>query len=77
MDVTRRLEEIDNWEKLQLRGQDAGPRPEPLELGDKILKTSKPASKSIFWTKGIRVDRDGTRSGQGFFNIEMAFLELL
>ena len=77
MDVTQRLEEIDSWNKRHATGLEVGVQPKPLELGQEIEKTSKPPSKSIYWTKGIRVDKDGTRIGQGFFNIELAFLDMI
>jgi len=76
-DVRQRNEEIDLWKKLEAQGLAERTCPAALELGEIIEKTTKPPSKSIYWTKGIRVERDGTRIGQGFFNLEFAFLSLL
>ena len=45
-----------------------------MALGEPIEITTKPPAKSIYWTKGIKVQNDGSRGGQGFFNVEMAFL---
>jgi hypothetical protein len=50
------------------------PCPEPLAIGDRIERTTKPPSKSIYWTKGVAVGEGGRRYGRGFFNVEMAFL---
>ncbi len=51
--------------------------PEKLNVGDKIQKTFKPKSQSIFWTKGIIVHKDGSLEGQGLFNLEMILFQKL
>ena len=76
-DIRQRNEEIETWEKLNLSGLAADPSPEPLRLGEMIEITTKPPSKSIYWTKGIKVEQDGRKAGQGFFNLEMAFFDMV
>ena len=76
-DVRRRSREIELWHKLEVQGLAEEPCPKELNLGEMIEVTTKPPAKSIYWTKGIRVEKDGTRIGQGFFNLEMAFLSSL
>ncbi|MEA1996242.1 MAG: sodium:solute symporter family protein [Gemmatimonadota bacterium] len=76
-DIWRRNKEIETWKELSSAGLAREPAPESLRLGDMIEVTTKPPSKSIYWTKGIKVTGDGSRTGQGFFNIEMAFLNML
>ena len=74
IDVWHRQQEITEWKELNAAGLAETPEPKPLALGEPIEITTKPPAKSIYWTKGIKVQNDGSRSGQGFFNIEMAFL---
>ena len=76
-DVKRRSREIELWQKFEVQGLAEEPCPKKLNLGAMIEVTTKPPPKSIYWTKGIRVEKDGTRIGQGFFNLEMAFLNSL
>jgi len=76
-DVKRRSREIELWQKFEVQGLAEEPCPKELNLGAMIEVTTKPPPKSIYWTKGIRVEKDGTRIGQGFFNLEMAFLNSL
>ncbi|MBN2289147.1 MAG: sodium:solute symporter family protein [Candidatus Glassbacteria bacterium] len=76
-DIQRRNREIELWEKLEAQGLAETPRPADLEIGQMIEITTKPPAKSIYWTKGIKVDSQGNRSGQGFFNLEMIFLDRL
>ncbi len=74
-DVLKRDETIAAWERLNAGGMATTPMPAALVLGDEMEVTSKPPAKSIYWTKGVAVDKDGTRYGRGFFNVEMAFLD--
>ncbi len=76
-DVWKREEEITAWKKLAARGMVTAAAPAPLAVGDEMEITTKPPAKSIYWTKGVAVDGDGTRYGRGFFNIEMALLDKL
>ncbi|MFC1614329.1 sodium:solute symporter [Gemmatimonadota bacterium] len=76
-DVRQRKEEIRLWKELDNQGLAEGLCPAELKRGEMIEKTTKPPAKSIYWTKGIRVDKNGARHGQGFFNLEMAFLSWL
>ncbi len=74
-DILKRDEAIAAWKKLDAQGVATTPMPASLALGDELEITSKPPAKSIYWTKGVAVDKDGTRYGRGFFNVEMAFLD--
>jgi solute:Na+ symporter, SSS family len=76
-DVSRRKDEIKLWKELDNRGLAESSCPVELKRGEMIEKTTKPPAKSIYWTKGIRMDKDGARYGHGFFNLEMAFLSWL
>jgi len=75
-DVWERDRRIEAWDRLDQAGLAQDTRPQKLAVGDMLEITSKPPTKPIYWTKGISLRGDGTRAGQGFFNIEMAFLEL-
>ncbi len=75
-DVWKRQQQIEKYRAQLASGlTPEGAEPQPLALGDRITITSKPPSKSVYWTKGIGVDEKGQRYGQGFFNLEMAVLE--
>jgi len=76
-DVWRRNKEIEKWKELSTAGLATTAEPQPLTMGEMIEITIKPPSTAIYWTKGIKVSGDGTRTGQGFFNIEMAFLSMV
>ncbi len=76
-DVIDRDNEINNWLNLTDEQKLIIPKQEKLNIGDKIQKTFKPKSKSIFWTKGIIVHKDGTLEGQGLFNLEMILFQKL
>ena len=73
-DVWSRQQQIEQWKELDAAGLAETPQPKPLALGEPIEITTKPPAKSIYWTKGIKAQNGGSRSGQGFFNVEMAFL---
>lgn len=74
-DVWNRQQEIEHWRERAGKGLVAeGTEPRPLALGETIEITTKPPAKSIYWTKGIGLDSEGRRLGQGFFNLEMAVL---
>ncbi|OGG03029.1 MAG: hypothetical protein A3F83_05580 [Candidatus Glassbacteria bacterium RIFCSPLOWO2_12_FULL_58_11] len=75
-DIWNRNREIEKWNQLDAAGLAKTPALRPLNLGEEIEITTKPPSKPIYWTKGIKVLPDGSRSGQGFFNFEMAFLDM-
>ncbi|MFC1544829.1 sodium:solute symporter [Gemmatimonadota bacterium] len=73
-DVWNRNRSLEAWSKLDALGMAETPRPEPLDIGDRMEITTKPPAKSIYWTKGVATGADGVRYGRGFFNVEMAFL---
>ena len=70
-DVIERENEITRWESLPEEQRQVTLKPAVVQVGDQIQKTVKPKGQSIFWTKGITVHMDGTREGEGLFNLEM------
>lgn len=74
-DVQRRADEIARWEKLNLVGQAAGPRPQALSVGQEFEQRYEFAKQSIFWTQGIKTDQQGRLYGKGRFSIELWILE--
>jgi len=54
---------------------DVEERPADLKLGDTYSRTYTQASKSIFWTKGIKVNGDGRKQGSGMLSLELVLLD--
>jgi len=77
MDVTARAKEIERWERMSAIGKAEGPRPDSLQEGETFEKTYQLPSKAIFWTKGIKLDSDGTRYGSGTLSLELVLLDTL
>ena len=75
LDVSRRAEEIKQWDKLDQIGQAQGQRPMPLNAGDSFEQTYTFSKKSIFWAQGIKADGNGDLYGKGRFSIELWILE--
>ncbi|MCL5019708.1 MAG: sodium:solute symporter family protein [Patescibacteria group bacterium] len=75
--VVERDREIEKWNTLSGEQKLLAPQPEKIKIGDKIQKTIKPKGASIFWTKGIKINKDGTLEGDGFFNLEMILYQKL
>jgi SSS family solute:Na+ symporter len=76
-DIVERDIEIEKWNKLSEEQKSIAPSPEKIKVGDKIQKTVKPKGASIFWTKGIKVNKDGSLQGEGLFNLEMILFQKL
>jgi len=76
-DIVEREDAIQRWMNLPEKERLVIPKPEEINVGDKIQKTFKPKSASIFWTKGINVHPDGSLEGQGLFNLEMILFQKL
>lgn len=76
-DIIERDDEIQRWMNLPEEERLVISKPEEIDIGDKIQKTFKPKSASIFWTKGINVHADGSLEGQGLFNLEMILFQKL
>ncbi len=54
---------------------DVEERPADLKLGDTYSRTYTQASKSIFWTKGIKVNGEGQKQGSGMLSLELVLLD--
>ena len=77
MDVKDREKEIAIWDKDNIMGMAVGLRPEPLEVGQVFEKTFILEQRSIFWTSGIKPDKDGNLVGNGNLNLELLALDKL
>ena len=51
--------------------------PETLKIGQTYAKTYVLPSKSVFWTKGIKVDPEGDKYGSGMLSLELVLLDKL
>jgi len=76
-DVEMRMAEINNWDKLDEAGQAPGPKPKPINEGEKFVKVDRLPQKAIFWTQGIKVGDDGHKYGKGMLNLELIFVDKL
>jgi SSS family solute:Na+ symporter len=75
MDVTQRQKEIDVWDSLNAKNKAEAARPQSLRIGDSFEKKHIVPGQGIFWTKGIRTDLNGSRSGRGDLNVELFLLD--
>jgi Na+/proline symporter len=76
-DVQKRADQIAQWDRLKLIGKAQGQRPEQLEIGRQFEQTYTFPKRSIFWTQGIKADRQGRLYGSGRFSIELWIVEKL
>ena len=72
LDVARRMEQIERWEREYEPGKNDPGKPADLRLGEMMEVRVKPPGKAIYWTMGVR--QEGVRKGLGFFNWEMVLL---
>lgn len=77
MDVVARQQEIERWDALHEKEQTTTLRPEPLQEGQAFEKTYQLPSRSIFWTKGIKLDKSGRPCGSGMLSLELVLLDRL
>ena len=70
IDVEERAAAIREWNVSK-----AGEKPEEINLGDKYKRTYTQPSRSIFWTKGIKVDAGGQKHGCGMLSLELVLLD--
>jgi SSS family solute:Na+ symporter len=54
-----------------------GEKPEALKVGDTYSRAYTQASRSVFWTKGIKVNGDGGKQGSGMLSLELVLLDRL
>ncbi|HBG28549.1 MAG: hypothetical protein A2Y10_19900 [Planctomycetes bacterium GWF2_41_51] len=74
MDVEKRNNQIQAWDRLNQFGKAQGARPVPITIGQKITVTFQPPKKSIFWSKGIK-ESNGSISGNGLLYVEMVAID--
>ncbi len=77
MDVDERNAEIAKWDQLNLAGKTNLPRPLPIQVGERFTKTDVLPEKSIFWTQGIKMDKEGRKFGSGTLNLELILFDKL
>ncbi len=77
IDIQERQAEIEEWNELKAAGQEADPRPETLEIGQKFTKEYLLPAKTIFWTKGIRPNEQGQMQGYGMLNLWLLLYDKL
>ena len=77
MDVNTREKEIEKWDKLNTMGKATGSRPLPIKAGDQFTKTERLPEKAIFWTQGIKVEKDGKMRGNGLLSFDLILIDKL
>jgi len=70
MDVEQRAAAIRKWDASH-----AGRKPAELHVGETFTRTYTQPSRSIFWTKGVKVDGNGRRHGGGMLSLELVLLD--
>ncbi|MHC4231640.1 MAG: sodium:solute symporter family protein [Planctomycetota bacterium] len=75
-DVQQRQKLIAHWDMLNEAGKASQDRPLPLREGDAFEQTFQPPAKAVFWTSGIKEDRDGKAYGAGLFRTELYLMQL-
>lgn len=75
IDVSQREKEMAAWDSLSAANKAEGARPQPLRAGDSFEKKQIVPGQGIFWTRGIRTDLSGSRSGRGDLNVELFLLD--
>ena len=76
-DVVERSQEIDAWKALPPDQQQHTPRPETLRVGDSFVKTTPIPRRGIFWSQGVKADRNGRLTGSGYLYLELLALDKL
>lgn len=77
MDVRERNRQIETWQALAAQEREQTRQPVPLEAGQAFEKTHQHPSRSVFWTKGIKRDRQGQAYGSGMLSLELVALDRL
>jgi len=75
IDVENRNRQIDAWSSRE-QGLETN-KPEPLSLGDTLLRTHVVPSRGIFWSKGLKLDEEGNTYGGGYLYLEMVLLKVI
>ena len=77
IDVETRNTEIAKWDALNASGQASGPRPEPIEIGQKFTKKYQLPPASIFWTQSVKKNAKDVLEGHGQLNIMLFVIDRL
>jgi SSS family solute:Na+ symporter len=77
MDVLARERQIERWQALSAADQELTEKPVALEARQPFEKTYQHPSRSIFWTKGIKLDPEGKAYGSGMLSLELIVLDRL
>jgi SSS family solute:Na+ symporter len=75
IDVQKRQRELSDWDQLNERGLTQESRPQPLVAGESFQSTFKTPKKSIFWTKGLKIDSHNRVCGSGMLSLELVILD--
>ena len=70
MDAEASADAIAKWNVSKV-----GEKPEALTVGDTYTRAYTQASRSIFWTQGIKVNGDGRKQGSGLLSLELVLLD--
>ena len=76
-DVEMREKEILKWNELNEKGLAQTAEPQPLKVGEKFVKIDRLPKKAIFWTQGIKYDKDGQKYGAGMISLELILVDKL
>jgi len=77
VDVVEREKEIQIWDQLNKIGKAKNGQPQPLVVGDKFSKKYNTPQKSIFWTQGLKVEKNGQVKGSGMLTLELVIVDFL
>ncbi len=72
MDVDQRNEAMVAWQE-----HPSGDKPEVMHPGDEYTQSYTQPSRSIFWTKGIKINDAGRKYGDGMLTLELVLLDKL
>lgn len=75
MDVDARENEITAWQKLRADDKSQKVKPAELSVGEEFEKVYKLPVRSIFWTKGIKLNGQSKQQGAGMLNLELLLLD--
>ncbi len=75
-DVTRRSEQIGEWEKQGSLGLAVGEKPIPLTEGEQFYDSFAIDPAPIFWSE-IKLNENAVPEGQGLLNVELIVLQAL
>lgn len=76
-DVKKRNKEIAEWNELNAIHKAVGECPEKLIAGEKFTKRYELPSKTIFWSKQPKINKNGVLEARGYFYPELVILNAL